>query len=130
MNLTRVGGVLLAVALPFAVTGVAHASPHTSLTLTLSVPEHADVSDVVVELKCDPAGGSHPNARAACEELHRSAGDFDALAGHQEPMNCTMEYRPVIATAEGRWHGAPVSWSREFSNNCTLHTATGMVFLF
>lgn len=127
MNLTRVGSTLLAIALPFVLTGVATANPHTSLTLTLAAPERGDV---VVELECFPSGGSHPNADTACAELLRSSGDFDALADNQEPMSCTMEYRPVVAMAEGTWLGMPVSWTREFGNGCALHTATGMVFVF
>ena len=127
MNRTRIGGALLAVALPFAFTGVAGASPHTAITLTLAPPERAGE---VVELECDPPGGSHPNAWAACVELHRARGNFDALADLQEPVNCTMEYRPVVAEAHGTWHGKPVNWTREFGNDCTLLAATGSVFRF
>jgi hypothetical protein len=127
MNLTRIGGALLAVALPFAVTGVASASPHTSFTLTVSSPD-GDLE--VVELQCDPPGGSHPNAKSACMELHRAHGDFDALADHQEPASCTMEYRPVTAEAHGTWHGQPADWTHDFGNDCTLRTATGSVFHF
>lgn len=127
MNLTRIGGVLLAVALPFAVTGVAGASTHTSLTLTISAPDGAAE---MVELQCDPPGGTHPNAKSACVELHMSQGDFDELADHQEPASCTMEYRPVTAQAHGTWHGDPVHWTHDFGNACTLRTATGSVFQF
>jgi len=130
MNLTRIAGALLAVALPFAVTGVASASTGTSLTLTVSAPDESAQVVEVVELECDPAGGSHPNAKSACVDLHMSHGDFDELAEHQEPASCTMEYRPVVAEATGTWHGEPVTWKQEFSNDCTLRTATGSVFLF
>lgn len=127
MNLTRIGGALLAVALPFAITGVASASSHTSFTLTVAVPE-GDTQMVVLE--CDPPGGTHPNAKSACVELHRAHGDFDALAEFQEPASCTMEYRPVTAQAHGTWHGEPVHWTHEFGNDCALRTATGAVFRF
>jgi hypothetical protein len=127
MMFTRLSGALLAVALPFAVTGVASASPDTSLTLTVAV---ADGSAESVELACDPPGGTHPNARRACTELHAAQGDFDALSDHQEPSFCTMEYQPVTAVAKGTWHGEPVRWTREFGNNCSLRSATGTVFLF
>jgi hypothetical protein len=127
MKLTRIGGALLAVALPFAVTGVAGASSQTSFTLTVSSP---DGSSSVVELECDPPGGTHPNAKSACMELHRSQGDFDALADHQAPENCTMEYRTVTAEAHGTWHGDEVDWVHEFGNDCALRTATGSVFRF
>ncbi|MFC4854364.1 SSI family serine proteinase inhibitor [Actinophytocola glycyrrhizae] len=127
MNLTRIGGALLAIALPFMVTGVAHASDDTSLTLSVSVPE-GETQEVVLE--CDPPGGTHPKAMFACVELLRSDGDFDALADHQFPMSCTLEYRPVVAAATGTWHGEPVEWTREYSNPCMLSSETGAVFRF
>jgi hypothetical protein len=127
MMFTRLSGALLAVALPFAVTGVASASPDTSLTLTVAVPDGSAES---VELACDPPGGTHPNAKRACAELHAAQGDFDALPDNQEQAFCTMEYQPVTAVAEGTWHGEPVRWAREFGNKCSLRTATGTVFLF
>jgi hypothetical protein len=127
MNLTRIGGVLLALALPFAVTGVASASPHTSLTLTISSPEGVEK---VVELECDPAGGTHPNAKAACVALHRAHGDFGALPDQQPVTSCTLEYRPVTATAQGTWHGHAADWTQEFGNDCALSAATGSVFRF
>jgi hypothetical protein len=127
MNLTRIGGVLLAVALPFVGAGVAAASPETSLELTITDPK-GDVE--VSKLECDPPGGSHPSATSACWELHMARGVLDALADQQQPTNCTMEYRPMTAHAEGVWHGKPVEWTKKFSNDCTLHTATGTVFDF
>lgn len=127
MNLIRLSGALLAVALPFAVTGVASAAPDTSLTLTVAAPEGPGRS---VELECEPPGGSHPNALRACMELRMAGGDFDRLPGRPEMTNCTMEYRPVTAVAEGRWDGEPVSWEQEFGNSCALHTVTGKVFQF
>lgn len=127
MNRTRIGGALLAVALPFAFTGVAGASTHTAITLAVATPEG---DGELVELECDPPGGTHPNAKSACVELHRARGDFDALADLQEPTSCTMEYQPVIAQAYGTWRGEPVAWEHEFGNRCTLRSATGTVFLF
>jgi hypothetical protein len=128
MNLTRLSGALLAVALPFAATVVASASTGTShLSLTVAAP---DGSAKTVGLECEPAGGEHPAAKDACRELLLAQGDFAALASHQELANCTMEYMPVIAVAEGTWRGQPVSWQREFSNRCTLRSATGVVFEF
>ena len=109
---TRLSGALLAVALPFAVSGVASACPHTSLTLTVSVPE------------------GDANATPACEEILAAQGDFAELPGSPEAGACTMEYQPVVALAEGTWRGTPVSWEHEFGNGCTLYSATGTVFLF
>lgn len=125
--LTRLSGALLAVALPFAVSGVASACPDTTLTLTVTTQEGDAES---VELTCEPPGGTHPNATAACTEVLAAQGDFESLPGNQEVTACTMEYRPVTAVAEGKWHGEPVSWEHEYGNACSLHTATGAVFRF
>jgi hypothetical protein len=127
MTFSRLSGALLAVALPFAVTGVASACPDTSLTLTVAVPDGSAES---VQLACDPPGGTHPNATRACAEVHAAQGDFNDLPGDQELAACTMDYRPVIAVAEGTWQGEHVSWEAEFSNDCVLRGATGTVFLF
>ena len=126
MKLSRLSGLLLAVALPFVMTGNASASPLSTLTMTLTAP--GGTPEVVV-LECDPASGSHPNAKRACEELLAADGDFDDLRGNHQ-MNCTMEYRPVLATAHGVWDGEPLMWEQEFANNCTKLTATGAVFDF
>jgi len=127
MTLTRLGGVLAAVALSFVATGFASASTAcSSLTLTIASPEGPATT---VALTCDPAGGSHPDPKTACAELRAVAGDFDELAGEQTTA-CTMEYRPVIANADGTWHGRPVYWEARFSNHCTMTSATGTVFRF
>ncbi|MFL6122514.1 SSI family serine proteinase inhibitor [Actinophytocola sp.] len=127
MNFTRLSGALLAVALPFAFTGVASASPDTSLVLTL-VDDNGGAESVF--LTCDPPEGTHPNASSACAQIRAAQGDFSALRGEEPQMMCTMEYLPVTAIAEGTWLGSPIEWTHEFGNGCTLHTATGAVFLF
>ncbi len=127
MTLTRLGGVLVAVALSLVATGFASASTDTSsLTLTIAAPEGPATT---VELTCDPSGGSHPDPKAACAELLAVAGDFDELSGDPTTA-CTMEYRPVVANADGTWHGRPVYWEARFSNDCTMTSATGTIFRF
>ncbi len=125
--MSGIGGALLAVALPFGVSGVASACPDTALTLTVA-GEGGDAESV--QLTCEPAGGSHPNATSACTEILAAQGDFHALPGASEQVVCTMEYRPVVAAVAGTWRGEPVSWQHEYGNACTLHSATGTVFLF
>jgi hypothetical protein len=127
MKHTRLSGALLAVALPFAMSGVAGASPDTSLVLTI-VTQNGDSESVA--LTCDPPGGAHPNAKSACAEIQAAQGDFTALPGESEQTMCTMEYQPVTAQAEGTWRGEPVDWAHDYGNGCTLHTTTGAVFLF
>jgi hypothetical protein len=127
MNPTRLSVVLLAVTLLFAVTGVASASPENTLRLTIATPEGPAGT---VELACDPVGGTHPTPDSACAEILAAKGDFDALPGEQQLTSCTMEYRPVIAVADGTWDGEEVNWRGEYGNACTMRTATGTVFLF
>jgi hypothetical protein len=127
MKFIRLSGALLAVALPFAVSGVASAAGDTSLVLTTVTP-NGDAKSVT--LTCDPPGGTHPNAKRSCAELHAAQGDFSSLPGEPGQVMCTMEYQPVTALAAGTWRGEPVDWEHEFGNGCSLRTATGAVFLF
>lgn len=86
-----------------------------------------------VTLHCSPAGsgGSHPSAADACAAI-AEAGSVGAVAGRGGA--CTMEYRPVTATADGRkLSGSGPDTDRfteEYSNPCTLQAAKGPVFDF
>ncbi|MCP2168056.1 subtilase-type protease inhibitor [Goodfellowiella coeruleoviolacea] len=83
-----------------------------------------------VSLLCDPASGNHPAADQACQALTSAEGDFDKLSGGQDSMVCTMDYRPVTASAQGTWRGKPVSFRKEYPNACALRAKTGKVFEF
>ena len=128
MTSPRLGGSVLAAAALFSVAFATPAFaqvPMSTLTLTLEVPEGGLST---VRLDCDPPGGSHPEPWTACDELATAGGD---LAGLQdEPVACTMDFRPVTASARGVWDGEVVLWEQEFSNPCTLNAATGTVFAF
>jgi hypothetical protein len=132
MTSFRLSGTLLAVValLSSAVlTGTASADdrPQSTLTLTLKAPQGATSK---VRLECEPAGGSHPSPKPACDEVTTAAGDFDALPGMPQLMACTMDYRPVVASVRGRWEGRSVRWKHKYSNSCTLRADTGVVFDF
>ncbi|TDV40763.1 SSI family serine proteinase inhibitor [Actinophytocola oryzae] len=126
MKLSRIGGMGLVLFLPFLFSGVASASPDTTLTLTVQTGKELKS----VELFCSPFGGSHPDAEHACKELGEARGNLDALPGLSGTTTCTMEYSPVTAKAEGTWDGEAVAWTHEFGNSCNLYTATGTVFSF
>jgi len=100
--------------------------PRTMLHLTIAA-EFGVTADAM--LTCGPAGGSHPNAGAACAELAGVSGDLDRLPGKPQQL-CTMQYQPVTAAAHGHWRGKVVAWERVFSNRCALQAATGSVFRF
>ncbi|MCP3798927.1 subtilase-type protease inhibitor [Allokutzneria sp. A3M-2-11 16] len=80
-------------------------------------------------LTCQPHGGTHPEAAAACADLQQAQGNFANLPGVKD-KTCTMEYNPVDAKAMGTWRGAPVEFNRHFGNPCTVNAMTGPVFRF
>jgi Subtilisin inhibitor-like len=113
---------------PVAPAGAASAAGHrTALVLTVRGDGYEFRTAV---LRCDPPGGSHPRAGEACADLSGAGGNLDALPGDPQVQFCTMEYRPVTASARGVWRGRPVRWSHEYGNPCALRAATGPVFSF
>lgn len=130
----------LFVAAPASAAGrsqdVSSALGATALVLTVSptsVGVGVDVENVqlpkVALLLCDPAGGTHPDAAAACDDIDAANGDFNALPGVPDTI-CTFIYAPVTATATGLWHGMPVTFQKTYSNACVLQAETGPVFSF
>ena len=103
----KIRTVLLATVILLAtvLSGSASAGPRTSLTLT--------AGQTTVRLLCQPAGGSHPDAKNACRAIKTAHGDFDELPDSPTFAACTMEYRPVVATARGTWHGHHVRWKHK-----------------
>ncbi|MFE0460715.1 SSI family serine proteinase inhibitor [Kitasatospora sp. NPDC058965] len=126
----RIRAALYAVALALlTVPTPAQAAPAVSdSALTLTVTD--DGSGTVLsstDLLCHPAGGSHPQAAAACAALDPAGGDLDHLTGRTGVM-CNQLFQPVTAGAEGLWQGTRLHWQRTFSNLCGLHTRTDPVF--
>ncbi|TDB87432.1 SSI family serine proteinase inhibitor [Actinomadura sp. 7K534] len=97
----------------------------TSLRLTLDHPERGTSRSVT--LRCDPPGGSHPEAARACSELSGSGGGF---AHGPDGRMCTAVHSPVVARAAGRWRGEPVRFRVEYGNDCVMRSHTGSVFAF
>ncbi|MDA2807358.1 SSI family serine proteinase inhibitor [Nocardiopsis suaedae] len=81
-----------------------------------------------VTLRCHPSGGSHPDRAEACESLTEAGGRFERLPDTGEP--CTMEYRPVVVSAEGTWFKRPVDYTETFGNLCRAKVGTDRVFDF
>ncbi|CAL9460861.1 subtilase-type protease inhibitor [Nocardiopsis dassonvillei] len=93
-----------------------------SAPYVLSVTDESTGQRSVTTLDCDPVGGTHPEAEAACAAI-AEAGSIEAIAPAEGV--CTLEYRPVTATATGR-----EDFERTFGNPCQLRMAKGDVFAF
>jgi hypothetical protein len=88
----------------------------------LTVTDEGTGQRSVTTLACGPAGGTHPAAEAACAVI-AAAGSIEAVPPAEG--FCTMEYRPVTATAYGHEH-----FEQTFGNPCILRMAKGEVFSF
>lgn len=83
--------------------------------LTVTVNDGA--GDVATyELVCHPAGGTHPDAQAACDRLDGLGGPLGPVP---EGQMCTMLYGGTqTAAVLGIWQGAPVEARYDRSNGC------------
>jgi hypothetical protein len=95
--------------------------------LTLIV-KAADGTRTGATLTCNPTGGSHSAAAAACTALAAVHGDIARIPAEQAA--CTMQYTPVTAVAYGHWRGRYVKYRQTFANGCVLKVNTGPVFSF
>ncbi|MGI5251437.1 SSI family serine proteinase inhibitor [Actinacidiphila glaucinigra] len=68
------------------------------------------------DLRCDPVGGTHPEAPEACARLERLGGP---VGPSPHGTMCTMIYSgPQRATVRGSWRGRPVDARYDRSNGC------------
>lgn len=93
-----------------------------SARYVLTVTDEISGERSVTTLDCDPVGGTHPAAEAACAAIGE-AGSIEAIAPAEGV--CTMEYRPVTAASHGHER-----FERTFGNPCVLRMAKGEVFAF
>ncbi|MGP4015486.1 SSI family serine proteinase inhibitor [Saccharopolyspora sp. 5N708] len=96
-------------------------------TITLTVTELRNSRTVT--LNCDPAGGNHPRATTACDELRGVDGDAQRLELNKSKI-CTKESRQVRASGAGAWRGQQVNFEVSAANPCELKARTGSVFDF
>ena len=77
-------------------------------------------------LRCDPVGGSLPNAATACAQL-----TAEALRPLPRDTICTQIYGgPQRARVRGRIDGRAVAASFSRSNGCEIHRWDSVRFLF
>ncbi|MBB6172951.1 hypothetical protein HNR23_003011 [Nocardiopsis mwathae] len=73
-------------------------------------------------LTCNPAGGTHSQARHACEDIDA----FGSIAGIPARGEiCPLSYDPVTAFAQGAER-----YAETFPNECVLRDSTRAVFHF
>ncbi|GAA4017608.1 protease inhibitor [Allokutzneria multivorans] len=126
-SLLTAGAVMLCLTPPPAVAGTDMNAPSV---LALSVvDEHRGTPARRVTLRCDPTGGNHPFAAAACPQLAEVDGNFTRLNVGPHPQ-CTKEYAPRTVSASGFWRGRPVSHRAAYANSCLALAATGSIFRF
>ncbi|QXJ23214.1 hypothetical protein AGRA3207_004343 [Actinomadura graeca] len=112
--LSLLAGGAATVAAPASAT----ASPSAPQTLIhLSVAPQSGRAGRTATLTCDPAGGTHKNAAAACAELAAVGGDIQ-LVPPKPHVSCLQIWIPVDATATGYWRGQPIKpYSETITND-------------
>jgi hypothetical protein len=123
-----IGVVLGAGALVLGLTPAAGAAAQAG-QYRLSIVPHDGAAPRTVTLTCDPVGGTHPDAKAACADLALADGEIAKIP--PAAGGCTGLYDPVTAQASGTWNGRPVSYRQVFTNDGCANMATGgNVFAF
>jgi hypothetical protein len=88
--------------------------------LTITVDATGEGATQTFTLTCDPVGGDHPDAAAACDTL-AAAGGADAFAPTPRDVACTEQWGgPQTATIEGTVAGERVSGTFDRTNGCEI----------
>jgi hypothetical protein len=90
--------------------------------LTVTVRHAGEGRDGTYELYCHPAGGSHPDARGACDVLDRNTRwGREVFAPVPDGSLCTMQYGgPATAHVTGTWAGRPVDARYDRGDGCRI----------
>ncbi|MFF2997509.1 SSI family serine proteinase inhibitor [Streptomyces sp. NPDC057950] len=90
--------------------------------LTVTVRHVGDTGGRTYELRCHPAGGSHPTPEQACEALdRRTTWGKDPFAPVAPGTLCTMLYGgPATAHVTGTWAGRPVDARFDRADGCQI----------
>ncbi|WP_374999793.1 SSI family serine proteinase inhibitor [Aeromicrobium sp. CTD01-1L150] len=118
-EVTVVCGLLLLAACGQQESGGQGRSDGPATTLTIEVVADEDAEPTTMTLTCDPVGGDHPRARAACDALATAGPDvFEPVPVDQA---CTMIYGgPQQATIVGTLDGEDVDASFSRENGCEM----------
>ncbi|MFN0281631.1 MAG: SSI family serine proteinase inhibitor [Kineosporiaceae bacterium] len=100
-------------------SGVPATSPAPGPTDLTVVAGDGSGTSTTWRLTCDPPGGDHPDAEAACAAL--AAHGATALPPVPKDQVCTMVYGgPQTATVTGTWRGERISASFSRTNGCEI----------
>lgn len=97
--------------------------PSQSDRLTVIVSATGNTrTDGRYELRCGPAGGTHPSAESACSRLEELAREQrDPFAPVAEDRMCTQQFGgPATARVTGTWQGRQVDAAFDRSNGCEI----------
>lgn len=98
--------------------------------LTVTVDATGEGATQSFTLTCEPVGGDHPDAAAACAEL-AAAGGADAFAPTPRDVACTEQWGgPQTATVEGTVAGERVSATFDRRNGCEISRWDRLAALF
>lgn len=88
-------------------------------SLEVTVRDSAGAAPKIWTLTCDPPGGSHPQASAACAQLAAATGD--PFAQTPKGMACSMIFGgDQKAEVTGTFEGRTVSTSFARTNGCEV----------
>ena len=78
-------------------------------------------------LRCDPAGGTHPQDADACRKLKAQSQPFRPL---RKDLMCTQQYGgPQEAVITGTYQGRPVFVSLSLTDGCRISRFKRLQFL-
>lgn len=99
----------------------------TQLTVVIS-GSGDPAADGTYELECDPAGGSHPVARQACERLAQLPGEStDPFTPVPRDAMCTQQFGgPATARITGKWQGRSIDAAFDRTNGCEIARWNGL----
>jgi hypothetical protein len=124
--------VLIAVVIALVGCGASEGAPSTpasatSLTITYWPEGVGQGKSVRWTLRCDPAGGTHPRAAAACRQLAAMRGAF---APTPKDVACTEIYGgPQTAIISGTFRGKKLWTKLQNRNGCEIDRFQRHAFL-
>jgi hypothetical protein len=99
-----------------ATAGHTTAGTGPAARLVIEITSHPGAKPQRWTLTCNPAGGTHPRARAACRVLEHAK---NAFAPADPSMMCPPPPSSRTATIKGTWFGHPVD-ATYTQNGCGL----------